>query len=519
MWRRLSQQSKMICLMLIISVVTVVCFDYSIVYKSEMSLGYMIWLVGISMLSVGIVITKIFIWIKKKKNPLSDEQQILTIIFAGFLLRCLFVAICPFYLEQNDVGTLNTKLGHLGYVRYLYENHKLPVIDPREMYQFYHPPLHHAIMAIFLKFNTLLGVSFQRAQENLQALPLFYSGCILTLADKLMVELKSTVRVRKYTLCILGLLPYLVVQAGALNNDALVTVFMLATIVYTLAWYRTRKMKDIILIAICIGCGMMTKMSAALIAPPIAMVFLFILIKERKNIVLYIRQYIVFGAVSLPLGLWFPIRNYIKFGLMPNYIPAAGVTNMQYISKQYGVLERLLLISRRQFENLTVTWDNSIGYPETNIFVALSKYTAFGEYKAHIMFWQVNTILRFLGELVLLLVIILLVVTFVFFFYWFIKVKMDSMQKIFLMLLSVFIMTSYVRFCFLYPYTCTMNVRYILVPLIVMVVCSNIGIQQFIKQKSITILKKLQNMYLGTFFVVTMIMWIFRMIYCTKISM
>jgi len=65
---------------------------------------------------------------------------------------------------------------HAGYITYLLQHHQLPDFDPRGHWQFYHPPLHHMISALWLWLSEhVFGISNAAAQESLQTLSLFYA--------------------------------------------------------------------------------------------------------------------------------------------------------------------------------------------------------------------------------------------------------------------------------------------------------------------------------------------------------
>lgn len=62
--------------------------------------------------------------------------------------------------------------------------------DPRSVWQFYHPPLHHLTAALWMHFQTLLGFSYERAFENVQILTLFYSMGTLFIFERLLRRLR-----------------------------------------------------------------------------------------------------------------------------------------------------------------------------------------------------------------------------------------------------------------------------------------------------------------------------------------
>ena len=56
-------------------------------------------------------------------------------------------------LFQVDLGSINSNDGHIGYFLQLYDNFVPYQSDPRDKWQFYHPPLHHYIEAAPLSLS------------------------------------------------------------------------------------------------------------------------------------------------------------------------------------------------------------------------------------------------------------------------------------------------------------------------------------------------------------------------------
>lgn len=96
-------------------------------------------------------------------------------------------------------------------------------------------------------------------------------------------------------------------------------------------WYREQTAKNIVKAALCIGLGMMTKISVGLIAPAVAILFFMALVQNRKNIANRLGQMCLFGVICCPLGLWWSVRNYLRFGVKPNYVPSLSNADVQYI--------------------------------------------------------------------------------------------------------------------------------------------------------------------------------------------
>ena len=142
--------------------------------------------------------------------------------------------------------------------------------------------------------------------------------------------------------------PAIILLSGSLNNDALSLFLQVTTLYFTIVWYQKPSMGRVIGIAISIGCSMMAKVSGFLIAPAIALVFLDRWICEKECFKKYLGQFFVFGLISLPLGLWYPIRNFVKFKVPFNYTPHVGepVGNVSWIQRIFDMRTEKVFVSR-----------------------------------------------------------------------------------------------------------------------------------------------------------------------------
>ena len=117
----------------------------------------------------------------KRKN-FSTEDKIFLITIGGVLLRSFYVLFTSVYDRQHDAGTFTTlsddliNIGHLGYVEFLCKFGRIPEFSPYEIFSYYHPPVHHILASLFIRFQLLFGVEEQLAFENIQALTCFYSS-------------------------------------------------------------------------------------------------------------------------------------------------------------------------------------------------------------------------------------------------------------------------------------------------------------------------------------------------------
>ena len=77
---------------------------------------------------------------------------------------------------------------------------------------------------------------------------------------------------------------------------------MLLTLLFALRWYEEPKLRRILPIAFSIGLGMMAKLSAWMTAPAVALLFLIVLIRDRKSWKSFLAQFVLFGLICIPLA-------------------------------------------------------------------------------------------------------------------------------------------------------------------------------------------------------------------------
>lgn len=396
------------------------------------------------------------------------QLNALLIIGLGFFLKLCYILSTSVYTRQHDVDTFGGDYGHAGYIEYLLFNRRLPDFDVRERWQFCHPPLHHIISAVWIDINeNILLTGHDSARESLQTLTLFYSLCIIISAYKLFRHFQLDGTALYVPLMIVSFHSSFILFSGSINNDVLSVAFMMGAIVSTLEWYEKQTMKGILKIALCTGLGMMTKISAAMVALPVALVFLCIFIKNIKtDWKKLIGQFVCFGIVCIPLGLWFGIRNYIKWKVPITYVQEMDKGDLQYIGDQ-SFLGRITDFSTQQFNSPYEQFayfdeiGNVQGYNEYNPLIALMKNALFGEYINESNFETVpymntvSVIFFWLNAAIASFALISMIMM------CFKKCSAKLTEKLFLTSFYVVMMVSFYKTAADYPFTCTMNFRYI----------------------------------------------------------
>ena len=382
------------------------------------------------------------------------------IAYIAILFAILNLFRMPFSSAQHDVlyvepfSKEKTVYGdHLDYIREIADNNRLPQSNKL---QYYHPPLHHFICAMFLKVFEVFTDNKDIQNTLLQIVPLIEYILLIVVICKFLKTLHINGKYKILLLLLLIMHPSHFMLSRSLNNDMLVMLLVYTTLWRAIKWYQRPTAKNIILTGIFAGLAVMTKVSGGLVAIPI----LYLLIKRiivdykksenKKQIVKkYIGHTLLLGCTALPLGLWYPIRNYIRFNqsffyvLDPTnfYIDNIGDKNLW---QRFGL----------DFTTNAIYFEGVTSY---NIPLALIQTSVIGE----------------LGQtgypLLVSIVVIMNMAAIVFSIYCYIKtmfgrkaIRKHKTVKIALMLFLVTNLISYIMMNLKLTYPCTMHFRYLL---------------------------------------------------------
>lgn len=416
------------------------------------------------------------------QNKLTTRNFILLLFAAGFIMRLSYIIYMPASLIQHDVYYIGEGSGHSGYIEYLYHNGHLPDFDIRTVDQFYHPPLHHIIAALWMRLQVFAGLSYENAYENIQILTLFYSTACMIISYKIFRRLGLGESGLIAATAVIAFCPVFYIMSGSINNDILSIAFTLGAFYNTLCWFKSRSIGRILCIALCIGLGMLTKLSVWMAAPPIAFVFIYAFFSELKSFKKYIAQFAAFLGVCVPIGLFWSVRNYIRWSVPFTYVQKLSEDSYQYVGN-VPIMNRLFDFSAYQFYNTAPQFEMlGDNYNEFNPLVGFFKTSMFDEgIKLRrfvmiegfdkILFWS-SVILGIAGFAAMIYMLAK-------------KGSVISLPiKIFIGSFYGIILVMYYYFCIEFPHVCTQNVRYG-VPLIVIGALSlGFLIQEFLKSNS-----------------------------------
>jgi hypothetical protein len=391
------------------------------------------------------------------RRRMTAGKLVFIVILAGFVLRFGYMLYTPFFIRGHDVGNLKC-CGHLAYMARLFTLEGLPESNWN---QFYHPPLAQIAGALTAKIYALLtGVKdLDTIFEAARLVPCFASCALLVVSCRLFNEFGFSKRAKVIAVTAIAFHPTFILLSASINNDMLMIFFMMTAFLYTVRWYREPTYKNILLLALSIGCAMSTKFSGALIAFFTAAVFLIALRRKvkaaDKGVLGLVGQFSAFALLCVPLGLWYHIRNLALFGQEIGYVAKMAPDSSLYVGN-IPLAERFFTFSLPNM--LRNVYCNP--YDDFRLWEYVVRCALFGEFTfsaKHTFFAQIMIV----SSLLLILLTLFAMVLFLIF-----DKKENRLAVVTLFSLWALLMASFIFFNLKYPFGCTMDFRYI-VPTVV----------------------------------------------------
>lgn len=463
-------------------IIYLVCAGFALgglvlIYSYQNSAVLILWL---SLFFLALLVTLL-----RLTDTLSTRNFIIIMIAAGIMLRYAYVLYTHSDYRQHDVGYFNWTWGHANYIEYWYQNGlELPDFDVRTKWQYYQPPLHHWLMALLLRILTNYGMEYRVAAQALQFLPFLYSSMMIGICYRIFSYVKLKGLAMVIPMAIMCFHPTFILMGGFFNNDMLCVMLMMLSILLALRWYRKPTLLNIIYLALSVGLGMMAKLNAWMVAPAIAVLFVYVFAKNIKKWGGFLCQFAVFGGICAPLGLWWQLRNYLgEYNIPFTYVPYLNEGDPQYCGDMSWT-ERLFDFGNGQLSFVYDSFtDKNFGgpYNEYNPTVGLFKTSIFGEGQnaiSDVHFPQITQT----GPILFWVAVVLGFLCFFAFIISMISKKsgVNGISRIFFSVLAVTMLVCYYLYGFAYPFTCSLNIRFCvpLIPLFAM------GLGLLLKQKS-----------------------------------
>lgn len=423
-------------------------------------------LLGVSLVILGIL---------QRLDKLSEEAVVFTIIMWGMVLHSCYTVLSGLYERQHDEGvytgiaTTQVNPGHIGYIEYIYKFRQLPDFNPYQLFSYYHPPLHYIIAGIWLILLTSLGMPEQLAFENLQVLPLIYSGLFMWITCLILKRIGASGRGLYAGMVLVSLHPSLTFLSGSVNNDMLSALLLACCILTVLMWIQDKSLKHLMLIALSVGLGMICKINTAVIAVPTALIFFIdfvntVRLGDKKAIRRDILHYIIFGFTASVTGLSWIVRNLIRFHVKPG-ISSATEASVMYTG-DYGFWARAGLPSIADW-HFEFPFHPLSGDTIHNLWVIMFQTSLFAEeYPTGL---TGSTL--FLCRLVFLTAITSAAASMLLFIHtqyrkWKKGTKKAGLEALFLSTGYLTFLLSFIIFSLKYPYTCSSDFRYIVICLV-----------------------------------------------------
>lgn len=385
---------------------------------------------------------------ERMKKWIKRNKVFIIIFLLALIIRMIFIIKYPLSKAQHDV---NGKNGHFSYIQTIFIQNRLPSTN---QYQYYQPPLHHFISAMWLKVFSKLIRSYTTLIESLQFVPLIYSMLLLIVINKILKELKIKDKYKNLILVIMAFHPTFTILSGSINNDMLSILLIFCTLYELIKWYKKSDMVNTIILAIVTGLAVMAKTSGAIVSLPIMYIFLLQFYRaikkgDKRKIWQYIGMYCVFGIISLSLGLWYPVRNYILFKQPILYI--LDPNNQKLYVGDKSLLSRFVPFSKE----LLIQYADP--YEHYNIPTFLIKSSLFGEWT-----WTTSYICKYIYVFALFANIAIIVFSIVAIIREMTSNrKRDLIYRNIFLILYFFNIISFISMNIKLPYGCSMDFRYI----------------------------------------------------------
>lgn len=211
----------------------------------------------------------------KIKNNLST----FIIFIIAIITRLIAMINATPTAYQHDVMYKN---GHLDYAVYIFRYWKLGEHNIREFSQ---PPINAFIQAVVMKIlSPFIGYNssfYTKLYEPTKILSFIYSFLTVIIIYKIINCFELNKKIKNIIFGIIVVYPGIIIMSTQYSNDNISYLFFYLSLLLTIKWARDKQLKTIILLALSIGIGMLTKVSVGLIAFITGPMMLAVLIKSK----------------------------------------------------------------------------------------------------------------------------------------------------------------------------------------------------------------------------------------------
>lgn len=387
-----------------------------------------------------------------------EEKILRWILWLGCIMRIGYTFYNGVFSRVHDVWYYDdyTQNSKASYLMWLVERGKLP--DTYEG-QLYHQPFSYLFTAGVCKILQLM--TYDRNIYFIGSIGGKLGSCMascmtLLFSLKLCKELKMKAENKILAMWFVAFLPGMYLAAGRIGEDAFSCLFAVMEIYTALKWQHDSSFWNTVYAAITFGLGLQTNLSCIL---PMGLLVIFVLekmVKDHERIKKYIGQTAIFAGIAAPLGLWFYIRNTIRFGIPFTYINEQEVGNILWTG-EHSLWERFAPINWRNL--ISSPYANA--YEDYNLSTYFLKSEIFGEFS-----FEMGKVIPYTLLIINLLMTIFLIA---FMFRLIIKREKEHDEWALMGMFAFYLLFI----CYSYykePFGCSMDARYFLIVPILKVV-------------------------------------------------
>jgi 4-amino-4-deoxy-L-arabinose transferase-like glycosyltransferase len=235
-------------------------------------------------------------------KPQTIQRLILAVIAAGLLCRLAYVLFTPTFCAPDEQA-------HFNYLKHLADERTFPVMtrmlgDPANEWEYHQPPVYYLLMAPVYSAIQAAGAGLD-ATVRLLRIPsvlLWLLNVWLGVVLLKRMEVKDDFT-RFFVVAMACLLPTYTFVSSAINNDNL--LITLGGVLLCLMARRSSALKDSIGLGLLLGLALLTKKSAAVFLPAIAVMAALDLLRGRiRWSSALVHLGVVFGLASLMYAPW-----------------------------------------------------------------------------------------------------------------------------------------------------------------------------------------------------------------------
>lgn len=387
-----------------------------------------------------------------------EEKILRWILLLGCIMRIGYTFYNGVFSRVHDVWYYDdyTQNSKASYLMWLIERGKLP--DTYEG-QLYHQPFSYLFTAGVCKILQLM--TYDRNIYFIGSIGGKLGSCMascmtLLFSLKLCKELKMKAENKILAMWFVAFLPGMYLAAGRIGEDAFSCLFAVMEIYTALKWYHNSNIRNTIYTAIAFGFGLQTNLSCILPMGLLVILVLEKMVGDHDAVKKYIGQTAIFAGIAAPLGMWFYVRNAIRFGIPFTYINEQEVGNILWTG-EHSLWERFAPINWRNL--ISSPYANA--YEDYNLSTYFLKSEIFGEFS-----FEMGKVIPYTLLIINLLMTIFLIA---FMFRLIIKREKEHDEWALMGMFAFYLLFI----CYSYykePFGCSMDARYFLIVPILKVV-------------------------------------------------